>query len=138
MPFLGQDWRSPGQSWVKTEEGWKKTTTDDKNNNVSVQRLVINRELRNGAVSEELWKLKCAITFVWLERDGGRRDFLQKSKQHYEQKQADTHTHQTKNNYRPPPRCRFLLTHLSVFVCFWLLCYFPRLITELLITSLNK
>lgn len=92
MPFLGQDWRSPGQSWVKTEEGWKKTTTDDKNNNVSVQRLVINRELRNGAVSEELWKLKCAITFVWLERDGGRRDFLQKSKQQYEQKQADTHT----------------------------------------------
>ncbi|XP_028280969.1 F-box only protein 32 isoform X3 [Parambassis ranga] len=37
MPFLGQDWRSPGQSWVKTEEGWKKTTADDKNNNVSVQ-----------------------------------------------------------------------------------------------------
>eukprot|EP00064_Thunnus_orientalis_P008299 superscaffoldBa00000978_g8322 len=37
MPFLGQDWRSPGQSWVKTEEGWKKTTADDKNNNVSVE-----------------------------------------------------------------------------------------------------
>lgn len=40
MPFLGQDWRSPGQSWVKTEEGWKKTTTDDTNNNVSPERLV--------------------------------------------------------------------------------------------------
>lgn len=39
MPFLGQDWRSPGQSWVKTEEGWKKTT-DDTNNNVSPERLV--------------------------------------------------------------------------------------------------
>ncbi|XP_031729621.1 F-box only protein 32 [Anarrhichthys ocellatus] len=37
MPFLGQDWRSPGQSWVKTEEGWKKTTADEKNNNVSVK-----------------------------------------------------------------------------------------------------
>ncbi|XP_029360083.1 F-box only protein 32 isoform X4 [Echeneis naucrates] len=37
MPFLGQDWRSPGQSWVKTEEGWKKTTADDRNNNVSVE-----------------------------------------------------------------------------------------------------
>ncbi|XP_068612882.1 F-box only protein 32 [Brachionichthys hirsutus] len=37
MPFLGQDWRSPGQSWVKTEEGWKKTTAEDKNNNVSVE-----------------------------------------------------------------------------------------------------
>ncbi|XP_026887398.2 F-box only protein 25 isoform X3 [Electrophorus electricus] len=23
MPFLGQDWRSPGWSWVKTEDGWK-------------------------------------------------------------------------------------------------------------------
>ncbi|XP_029694244.1 F-box only protein 32 isoform X1 [Takifugu rubripes] len=39
MPFLGQDWRSPGQSWVKTEEGWKKTTTDDTNNNVSPERF---------------------------------------------------------------------------------------------------
>nr|XP_048697570.1 F-box only protein 32 isoform X1 [Caretta caretta] len=22
MPFLGQDWRSPGQNWVKTADGW--------------------------------------------------------------------------------------------------------------------
>lgn len=49
MPFLGQDWRSPGQSWVKTEEGWKKTTSDDKNNNVSVERLVIKQVLRHAA-----------------------------------------------------------------------------------------
>lgn len=46
MPFLGQDWRSPGQSWVKTEEGWKKTT-DDKNNNVSAERLVIEAVLKS-------------------------------------------------------------------------------------------
>lgn len=37
MPFLGQDWRSPGQNWVKTEEGWKKRTADDRNNNVSAE-----------------------------------------------------------------------------------------------------
>ncbi|KAM9562650.1 F-box only protein 25 isoform 2-T3 [Guaruba guarouba] len=24
MPFLGQDWRSPGWRWVKTEDGWKR------------------------------------------------------------------------------------------------------------------
>lgn len=24
MPFLGQDWRSPGWSWVKTDDGWKR------------------------------------------------------------------------------------------------------------------
>ncbi len=24
MPFLGKDWRSPGWSWTKTENGWKR------------------------------------------------------------------------------------------------------------------
>uniref|UniRef100_A0A669CV30 F-box only protein 25 n=1 Tax=Oreochromis niloticus TaxID=8128 RepID=A0A669CV30_ORENI len=24
MPFLGKDWRSPGWSWTKTEDGWKR------------------------------------------------------------------------------------------------------------------
>uniref|UniRef100_F6U5W3 F-box only protein 25 n=1 Tax=Equus caballus TaxID=9796 RepID=F6U5W3_HORSE len=24
MPFLGQDWRSPGWSWIKTEDGWRR------------------------------------------------------------------------------------------------------------------
>uniref|UniRef100_A0A8C2X025 F-box protein 32 n=1 Tax=Cyclopterus lumpus TaxID=8103 RepID=A0A8C2X025_CYCLU len=52
MPFLGQDWRSPGQSWVKTEEGWKKTIADEKNNNnnnniISVERLGEKEECFN-------------------------------------------------------------------------------------------
>lgn len=24
MPFIGRDWRSPGETWVKTDEGWEK------------------------------------------------------------------------------------------------------------------
>lgn len=24
MPFISKDWRSPGEEWVKTEEGWEK------------------------------------------------------------------------------------------------------------------
>jgi F-box protein 25/32 len=24
MPFISKDWRSPGEAWVKTEEGWEK------------------------------------------------------------------------------------------------------------------
>ena len=24
MPFLGQDWRSPGEQWVRTTEGWER------------------------------------------------------------------------------------------------------------------
>ncbi|XP_032877581.1 F-box only protein 25 isoform X4 [Amblyraja radiata] len=25
MPFLGQDWRSPGECWVKFQDGWKRS-----------------------------------------------------------------------------------------------------------------
>ncbi|MEE6463199.1 hypothetical protein FKM82_005814 [Ascaphus truei] len=31
MPFLGQDWRSPGQNWVKTEDGWKRFLDEQSN-----------------------------------------------------------------------------------------------------------
>lgn len=24
MPFISKDWRSPGEEWVKTQEGWEK------------------------------------------------------------------------------------------------------------------
>ncbi|KAL1452271.1 hypothetical protein WDU94_006559 [Cyamophila willieti] len=24
MPFISKDWRSPGEEWVKTDEGWEK------------------------------------------------------------------------------------------------------------------
>jgi hypothetical protein len=25
MPFLGKDWRSSGENWIKTEHGWERT-----------------------------------------------------------------------------------------------------------------
>ncbi|XP_075070132.1 F-box only protein 32 [Mixophyes fleayi] len=31
MPFLGQDWRSPGQNWVKTQDGWKRFLKEHSN-----------------------------------------------------------------------------------------------------------
>ncbi|XP_042317814.1 F-box only protein 32 [Sceloporus undulatus] len=30
MPFLGQDWRSPGQTWVKTANGWSRCLEGEK------------------------------------------------------------------------------------------------------------
>jgi hypothetical protein len=24
MPFIGQDWRAPGETWVRTVEGWER------------------------------------------------------------------------------------------------------------------
>lgn len=25
MPFLGKDWRSSGEQWIRTEHGWERT-----------------------------------------------------------------------------------------------------------------
>ena len=24
MPFIGQDWREPGEKWIRTKEGWER------------------------------------------------------------------------------------------------------------------
>uniref|UniRef100_A0A3B5B620 F-box only protein 32 n=1 Tax=Stegastes partitus TaxID=144197 RepID=A0A3B5B620_9TELE len=86
MPFLGQDWRSPGQSWVKTEEGWKKTTADDKNNNVSVERLVKNTS-HNTSFFSKCATLNCAITLF---------PFLSFLKKIIERKKVQTNFHREK------------------------------------------
>ncbi|XP_055490714.1 F-box only protein 32 isoform X1 [Leucoraja erinacea] len=43
MPFLGQDWRSPGQSWIKTDSGWKRSKVEA-NNNVAPLSCYSNEE----------------------------------------------------------------------------------------------
>ncbi|XP_064412491.1 F-box only protein 25 isoform X2 [Latimeria chalumnae] len=57
MPFLGQDWRSPGWSWIKTEDGWKRFeffTQDLENINNIDEDLqdVKNENLYGGGVCE--------------------------------------------------------------------------------------
>lgn len=46
MPFLGQDWRSPGWTWIKTEDGWKRWEFcgdyPEENNNINLQLLNLN------------------------------------------------------------------------------------------------
>uniref|UniRef100_A0AAY4EI02 F-box only protein 25 n=1 Tax=Denticeps clupeoides TaxID=299321 RepID=A0AAY4EI02_9TELE len=45
MPFLGQDWRSPGWSWIKTEDGWKRfqffgcDLGEDNNRDINLENL---------------------------------------------------------------------------------------------------
>ncbi|XP_027632581.1 F-box only protein 25 isoform X3 [Tupaia chinensis] len=50
MPFLGQDWRSPGWSWIKTEDGWKRCEScsqelerEDSQCNIS-HNIILNSE----------------------------------------------------------------------------------------------
>uniref|UniRef100_H2MFI9 F-box only protein 25 n=1 Tax=Oryzias latipes TaxID=8090 RepID=H2MFI9_ORYLA len=53
MPFLGQDWRSPGWSWRKTEHGWKRMVyfgheLEDNNREISLKELIFqNRGIYN-------------------------------------------------------------------------------------------
>lgn len=35
MPFIGSDWRSPGDKWIRTEFGWKRLA--DIRNNLNIQ-----------------------------------------------------------------------------------------------------
>lgn len=67
MPFLGKDWRSPGQSWVKTEEGWKRTTTtDNTNDNISVESYCQNfnnKENELGQGGKEFFHLQKKESF---------------------------------------------------------------------------
>ncbi|XP_054216252.1 F-box only protein 25 isoform X4 [Homo sapiens] len=46
MPFLGQDWRSPGWSWIKTEDGWKRCEScsqklERENNHCNISHSII-------------------------------------------------------------------------------------------------
>ncbi|XP_072490445.1 F-box only protein 25 isoform X4 [Notamacropus eugenii] len=50
MPFLGQDWRSPGWSWIKTEDGWKRCEScsqelERENNQCNINHgIIVNSE----------------------------------------------------------------------------------------------
>ncbi|TKC49038.1 hypothetical protein EI555_003814 [Monodon monoceros] len=47
MPFLGQDWRSPGQSWVKTADGWKRFLDEKSGSFVSDLSSYCSKEVYN-------------------------------------------------------------------------------------------
>uniref|UniRef100_A0A8B9XPY6 F-box only protein 32 n=1 Tax=Bos mutus grunniens TaxID=30521 RepID=A0A8B9XPY6_BOSMU len=47
MPFLGQDWRSPGQSWVKTADGWKRFLDEKSGSFVSDLGSYCSKEVYN-------------------------------------------------------------------------------------------
>lgn len=40
MPFISKDWRSPGEEWVKTVEGWEKKKILECANNKTLSLLL--------------------------------------------------------------------------------------------------
>ncbi|XP_066236123.1 F-box only protein 25 isoform X1 [Saccopteryx leptura] len=59
MPFLGQDWRSPGWSWIKTEDGWKRCESlseelERENNQRNINHnIILNSEDKEIFTNEE-------------------------------------------------------------------------------------
>ncbi|XP_048452419.1 F-box only protein 25 isoform X5 [Rhincodon typus] len=56
MPFLGQDWRSPGGYWVKSEDGWKRFEfyrDDDDDEEEESESSSNRRQLEIGQLQEE-------------------------------------------------------------------------------------
>ena len=49
MPFVGSDWRSPGDKWIRTEFGWKRLA--DIRNNLNIQLVQHLRHLSSSSSS---------------------------------------------------------------------------------------
>lgn len=53
MPFLGRDWRSPGEAWVKTPKGWERKKILERLNNNTQDRYSRGNDLVNNCESSD-------------------------------------------------------------------------------------
>jgi F-box protein 25/32 len=63
MPFLGQDWRSPGEQWVRTAEGWER---------LGLWRLKLFENLNENVLRRLLKLANAEYTYYLLHRDFDR------------------------------------------------------------------
>ena len=61
MPFYAKDWRSPGESWIKTEDGWEKLKVLETNRKrlISEDAGVFNRLVSSKKISQHFLRLFC-------------------------------------------------------------------------------
>uniref|UniRef100_T1IW22 F-box domain-containing protein n=1 Tax=Strigamia maritima TaxID=126957 RepID=T1IW22_STRMM len=76
MPFIGQDWRSPGEEWVKTDEGWERKKLLERLRRNARQTFELENNLNNDKIDDilcasdetklndgdEFWQPFCPIT----------------------------------------------------------------------------
>ncbi|GAB6033639.1 hypothetical protein CHUAL_013702 [Chamberlinius hualienensis] len=67
MPFIGLDWRSPGEEWVKTREGWEKKKLLEK---AAKKRSSLdddrNSEDENTDIDEQMFHIKTSdVAVAW-------------------------------------------------------------------------
>ncbi|XP_060237413.1 F-box only protein 25 isoform X5 [Meriones unguiculatus] len=59
MPFLGQDWRSPGWSWIKTEDGWKRCDSCSQELRGENSQCTIDHSIILNSGEEEIFNNEC-------------------------------------------------------------------------------
>ncbi|XP_026462428.1 F-box only protein 25-like isoform X3 [Ctenocephalides felis] len=54
MPFISKDWRSPGEEWVKTDEGWEKKRVLECMGQLTQSQSIENNELVSDSTSNNV------------------------------------------------------------------------------------
>ncbi|XP_048353755.1 F-box only protein 25 isoform X2 [Sphaerodactylus townsendi] len=97
MPFLGQDWRSPGWRWIKTEDGWKRcepccSELEDENSNLNISHDIILND------DEVIYSAEdCEFTSKKRKKDHFRNNA--KSQCFYREKWIYVHKESTKERH---------------------------------------
>ncbi|KAL3275614.1 hypothetical protein HHI36_020367 [Cryptolaemus montrouzieri] len=69
MPFISKDWRSPGEAWVKTDEGWEKKKVLE--NCKAIKAESSDEETMEAAEAEQAMQPHCQITIKCTKEIAG-------------------------------------------------------------------
>ncbi|XP_013000162.1 F-box only protein 25-like [Cavia porcellus] len=75
MPFLGQDWRSPGWSWIKTEDGWKRCDSCSQELERENSQCTVTHDVILNSEDEEIFNNEeCEYAYKKRKKDHFRND----------------------------------------------------------------
>ncbi|XP_021570060.1 F-box only protein 25 isoform X3 [Carlito syrichta] len=98
MPFLGQDWRSPGWSWIKTEDGWKRCESCSQELERENNQCNINHNIILNSEDEEIFNNEeCEYSSKKRKKDHFRNDTNTQS--FYREKWIYVHKESTKERH---------------------------------------
>ncbi|XP_017652970.1 F-box only protein 25 isoform X4 [Nannospalax galili] len=97
MPFLGQDWRSPGWSWIKTEDGWKRCDSCNQELRSENSQCTINHSIILNSGEEEIFRDECEYASKKRKKDHFGNDASAHS--FYREKWIYVHKESTKERH---------------------------------------
>ncbi|XP_069854450.1 F-box only protein 25 isoform X5 [Dipodomys merriami] len=97
MPFLGQDWRSPGWSWIKTEDGWKRCDSGSLELGTENRQYTINHNIILNSEEEIFNNEECEYASKKRKKDHFGNDTNAQS--FYREKWIYVHKESTKERH---------------------------------------